>query len=176
MTSNTFAYWADTVVGTNTSITTTFSVGSPSFVNHEFVLTDEINTFSYVIPLEELLSDPDNSIDDVIFGIIWNDEELLEELQNLDASAEVEVTYDILITENGKEVKKWRYKRLVKLINLELDEDNPNTISYGNTPETFGFSVSLNEEQRKNDYRLLAKHEVTIVVSYTIIEDTIVSD
>lgn len=172
MTSSTFAYWADVIVGTNTSVTSTFVVGSPRFDDHKFVLDSEVSSYDYLIPLKELLNDS-SMVDEVSLGIAWNDIDLLEEYQDKDVEAEINVTYTILIMKNGKEVNSNIYDRYSGYINIDVDEDNPSIISYSSIPSTFEFDVSVNETSYFTSY-FLSRYDVYIIVSYEIVEDTII--
>lgn len=175
LTSRSFAYWANGVEGTNTATpTTTFNVSFPSFTNHEFVLNDNTDTYSYFIPINELLLDPQNNIDDVIFGIVWDDASLMSEYLNLDVTADVDVTYELLITKNGRNVNSLVYMRYGSLINIQEDIDNPSTINFNDSAETFGFNVSLNDPGSFNDYSNLSRYEFYVVVTYTINESSII--
>ena len=174
MTSNTFAYFASGVEGTNTASTSTFGVGFPLYDNHEFVLNDELDTYQYIVALDDLLIDPQNNSDDVVFGIVWDDQTLFDQYGDQDISADIEVSYELLITQNGKEVNRNVYFKYAQLINIEIDIDNPSTINYNDLAETFEFSVSLSDGFFSNDYSALSRYEISVVVTYTVNEDSIV--
>ena len=169
MTSSTFAYWAGIVEGTQNSITSTFVVGSPIYDNHEFVLTSEVNTYSYEIDLLELLDNPEENIDEVIFGLVWNDESISDEVKDQILTGELNLDFDIYMTKaNGKELTGNRYKRYSSLINIEIDQDNPSEVEYNDTPDTLRFSISLTEENKRNDYKNLAKYKAYVVISFDV--------
>ena len=170
MTSSTFAYWAGMVEGTDMDVTTSFVVGAPIFDNHEFVLNDKVDTYRYGLDIDMLLEDPEVNIQEVVFGIIWDDDDIDEDDKEDIINGEIEVEYEIIIMRNGKEVNKNKYKRYSKLINLDVSDDNPDVIEYNST-ETFRFSVTLTEENKRNDYKNLAKYEVYIEISYEVDED-----
>lgn len=168
MTSSTFAYWAGSIEGTTGSYSTSFIVGSPLFDDHEFVLNSKVDTYSYSIPLDDLLDDPENNTDEIVFGIIWNDEDLSDELKDKIASGEIELTYTFNITKDGSSVNKSKYNRLSKLIEVSFSDDNPEDIAYGNIPTTFEILLSLTDENQNNDYKLLARHDVELIISFEI--------
>lgn len=176
LTSGSFAYWASNVEGANTAVTTTISVGFPSYENHEFILNDDADTYTYFIPVDELLLDPQNNIDNVIFGIIWDDASLMEQYGEQNISANIEVTYDLLILRNGKSVNSFVYSRYGSLFNIQPDVNNPSTINYNDSAETYGFSVSLNEPGIFNDYSNLSRYDFYVVVTYTVDESSITNN
>lgn len=172
MTSSTFAYWADIIEGTTNDITTSFFVGSPSFVDYAFIIDSEDDTYEYEIDKLFLLDDPDNNSEEVVFGIIWNDEDLSDELIDRISKGEIEISYEIVITKYGNKATKNQQNRYSRLIKIDFDENNPDSINYNDSAETFRFSVSLKDENRRNDYKNLKnKFEVTIVITFDVIED-----
>lgn len=170
MTSNSFAYWSSSIGGTTSSSSFTFRLGAVNFLDFDFSLDSDEDTYGYVIELDNLLDDPENYTNEVSYSINWDDITLSDELLEGISTGTIDVTYTIKITRDGKDLRKNAYARYSKLIDLEVDEDNPDSITYGES-ETLNFSVSLTEENRRNDYRNLAKDEVSIVVTFTVNPD-----
>lgn len=168
MTSATFAYWAQYVEGTEQLYSLTFHVGSPLYDDQEFILTSNVNNYTYKVPIEFLLDNPNENTDDIVYGIIWNDESLSEQAKEQLMNGKLTVTYNILITNNGTAVNHNIYNRYASLIGLEIYEENPNLIEYDSAPETHRFSVYLHDENRRNDYKNLAKYEVFIEIEFEV--------
>lgn len=167
MTSSTFAYWATYVEGTSESHTMTFHVGSPLYDNHQFVLDSDVPTYRYEIDVEYLLQNPDLNEEEIIFAILWNDKDLLDQYIN----GEVELTYELQIYKNGKEVNNNTYKRYSKLINIEESDENNYDITSNKLSDTIRININLNEENKRNDYKNLAKYDVYLEITFEVDED-----
>jgi len=168
-TSSTFAYWTTFVEGTSFRTSSSIMVGAINNFDYNFVLNDQVNSYMYKVPLEDLLEDPVNSIDDVLYGIIWNK---IED-SNTDASqvknGELVVNYEIVIRDFEKEVNQNLYNRFSHLINLNVSDNNTNEIFLNSNPVEQEFSVTLNYEVGVNDYKLLEKYNIYILITYVVI-------
>lgn len=163
VTSNTFAYWAMNVNGDNGNQTSTFTIGTYTINNYAFTLSNSQQTYSYLVPIADLLADPVNTSDDIEFGIIWNDPNVTGT-----TSGNITVTYNIKLFDAGTEITGNKYDRYVSLINLQVDPSNPQTITYNEVAQGHNFTVSLNPENRRNDYRNLGRYDVFIEITYTV--------
>jgi len=168
-TSSTFAYWTTFVEGTSFRTSSSIMIGAINNFDYNFVLNDQVNSYMYKVPLEDLLEDPVNSIDDVLYGIIWNK---IED-SNTDASqvknGELVVNYEIVIRDFEKEVNQNLYNRFSHLINLNVSDNNTNEIFLNSNPVEQEFSVTLNYEVGVNDYKLLEKYNIYILITYVVI-------
>jgi hypothetical protein len=168
LTSSTFAYWADTVVGSESEITASFVVGSPIYDDHDFVLTSSINTYSYLIPTSYLLENPTVTTDNVSVGIMWNDQALKDTYTEEDL-ANLTVSYELVLLQDGKEVNRNLYDQFTSLFDITMSE-LPTEISYGALPTTVNLDITLTPENQSNDYSHLLKYEAYIVVTFSINE------
>ena len=169
MTSSTFAYWANVVEGTRISLTNSFIVGSYTIDNQEFVLNSQVTSYRYQLPLDYLLENPQENIDDIIFGLVWNDESLSEEMKDQLISGDIELTYSLILTnQSNKEINSRRYERYSSLINIVANESNPTVIGYNESPLTTKLSISLNPENRTDDYLNLADLNAYIVIRFNV--------
>ncbi len=164
MTSSTFAYWAKYVEGQKDEYTTTITVGSPLYTNHSFVLTSDISTYRYEIDLEYLLENPNINEEDIIFGIIWNDEDLKEKYMN----GEVEIEYKLIFEKNGKTANKNRTKLLTSVINVTPHNSNNYNIISNSSPQTFGLNITLFDDYPAYYYTILSRYEMFIEISFEI--------
>lgn len=168
LTSSTFAYWADVVVGAQREVTSTFVVGSPMWDDQEFVLNSSVDYIRYDIDLEYLLEDPTVNVDEIVFGITWDDLELSDELKEKISTGEITINYELEMYKNGNLLNTNTYRRYSTLIDITLDDENPNEVKYMDFPSTFRLDISLTEENRNNDYKNLGKMEAVLVISFEV--------
>lgn len=167
-TTSTFAFWTSSVHGNNNQTTFGFQIGEYITTLFDFVLNEEEVSYLYEVEVEYLLEDYKNNKDEVLFGIIWNDPNLSDEFKDRVVNGDIEVSIELKFHEDGVEVSAKTHRALKKLIRLNVDNGNPNTITYGDSPETFEFLVKMNKNRTLKQVNELLDYEVYIEITYTI--------
>jgi len=168
LTTSTFSYWASSVHGNNDETTMGFRIGEYITTLFDFVLNEEEVSYLYEVDIEYLLEDYENNEDEVLFGIIWDDPDLTEEFKDRVVDGDIEVDFEFKFYEDGEEVSSKTYRALQKLIRLNIDNNNPNTITYGESAEIFEFLVKFNKNRSLKQVSELLDYEVYIEIIYTI--------
>lgn len=168
LTSSTFSYWAVRVQGNIDETTLTFGIGEYITTLFDFILDEEDVTYQYEVEIDYLLEDYKNNKDEVLFGIVWDDPNLSDEFKDRIVNGDIEVGFEFKFYENGIEVNSKTNRALKKLIRLRVDNNNPNTITYGDDAETFEFLVKMNKNKSFSKVSTLQNYEVYIEITYTI--------
>ena len=171
--SSTLAYWSLQVNGAEDTKEFTFQVGSINFVDYDFVINSESVEGQFVIDNELLVIDnkPIGEEIYVMFGVLWEDSERVNEDGTI-TKAWIELSYEIYGEIDGVEFNKSKNNRISGLLGIEFDNDNSEFIELNSITETFGMTISIDQNRRKADYRFFAKSDLMIIVTYKIIYET----
>ena len=174
MSSGTFAYWSGYVGGSFDSNNFSFTVGSYEFRDYDFILNSEGYEGEFIIDTETLVISkaPTGDDIDVYFGILWEDEDRVNEDGSV-TKARIELSYEIYGEKDGKEYNKRKYTRIENLMEISFDENNSDFIELNGGTESFNMNISLIQDGSRNDYRLFGNSDIMIIVTYTIIYETI---
>lgn len=168
MTTGTFSYWAVNVQGEVDETSMTFRIGEYITTLFDFVLNEENTVYQYEVDVEYLFEDYKNNQDDVVFGIVWDDSTLSEEFENRIVVGNLVVDMQFKFYKNGIEVSAKTERQLNHLLKLSVDTNNPETITYGSSAETFEYYTMMNSRKKLNDVEVLLDYEVYVEITYTI--------
>ncbi len=108
---------------------------------------------------------------DAVFGIIIEDLELENEDGTV-TKAYIKLSYDVYAEISGREVSDLRYYKINSILNVDLDEDNPEYIEVNGGTESFNVNINVDQSGSKNYYNVLGRSNVTIIINYEIIYET----
>ncbi|MDC0558991.1 hypothetical protein OAO42_01115 [Candidatus Izimaplasma bacterium] len=171
--SSTLAYWSLQIGGAEDTTNFTFQVGSINYVDYDFVINNESVEGQFIIDNELLVINktPIGEEINVMFGVLWEDSERINEDGTI-TTARIELSYEIYGEIDGVEYNRSKNNRISGLLDIIFDSENPQFIELNSTTETFGLTISIDQNTRKTDYRFFAKSDLMIIVSYTIIYET----
>ncbi len=169
LSSGTFAYWANFVEGTDNSFTDYIRIGDLTYIEKEFTLYYELDEGTFEIPNEILVDwkTPTGETVEVDFGAVWEDDNYIE-IPGTEIQGRIEFDWEIYGETWGKEFNNKKYERMYDLIEVTFEEDNPEFITLNDPQDSFGYTVSVNQNDSKSDYRLFSISDITIVITYTI--------
>ncbi len=173
MSSSTFSYWASYVDGANSSYNTNFKVGSTTFQDYDFIINSEDDQGEFLIDDTQLIIKrrPTGESIDVLFGINWEDKTTINEDGTV-TTAKIKLSYRLYAEKNGVEVRKYQYKRLNSMLEIDFGEENSEFITLNGGTQSFGMNISIDQNLAKWQYKLLERSDVTIIVTYEIIYTT----
>ena len=173
MSSGTFAYWANHVEGTSTGNTMTFTVGSYTFNNYDFILNGEFDQGTFLIDTATLVNfkTPTGNTIDVSFGAIWEDSTIVNE-DGTETIAYIAFSYEVYSEVNGSEISSRDYRKVNRILEVDFDIDNPNSLVLNDSTQTFGITIGLNQNGRGNDYKFYDTTDTYIIVHYEILYHT----
>lgn len=172
--SSTFAYWSLQVDGTSVSKTFTFQAGSVNYIDYDFVINNESTEGQFIIDNQLLVINkkPTGDVIAVTFGVLWEDSQRVNEDGTI-TKAKIELSYEIYGEIDGIEYSSSNYNRIASLLGIEFSFDNPEFIELNSATETFGMTISVDQNMKKSDYRFFENSNLIIIVTYKIVYETV---
>lgn len=169
MTSSTFAYWTSTVEGNSYTHSSFIHIGEYGVKHPLFLLSTEYATGDYKVINRDYFTDTETTHTFTeTFEAEWINTSSYW-IKYYIVTGQMEIDYEIrILKENGKEVNKNTYKRLIDYIEVTLDESNPTEVLLNDEPQEFGFTLEITEPTKNNHYKQLEKLTVSVVFTYEI--------
>lgn len=169
MTSNTFAYWSDTIEGTSDDYATSITIGEYGISNPLFTLSSEYDEGVYSVSNPDYFTDNPGTTHS--FNETFSAEWLYDSswVDSYIITGDIEFDYEIeIVKSNGNSVGTKKYDRLIPYIEVEFDEDNASNIILNEDTDLFGFTLNVTEPTNSNHYGQLDGLTIIITITYTI--------
>lgn len=169
MTSSTFAYWTDSVVGNEISTSSVITIGTYELSNPLFTLSSTSDSGEYSITSNNVFTNNQGYTHSFVetfeaewlYSSSWVDSYVIE--------GDIEFDYEILLVKsNGNTVGSKKYNRLIPYIDFSFNDDNDSSIIINEDAKTFGFTLNITEPTKSSHYSQLEDLTVSVLISYTV--------
>lgn len=170
MSTGTFAYWTNSVVGVKSSSTKLITIGSADAVDTHFNINNDFMSGGYLVPIGQLTNSEPGAVEEInlTYDINWKESEDISQLEGSDITGKVRISYKLNITRDGRKINRKDYRTLSKLIHILQNENNPDILTLGSESEVFRFKVNIDEPKNLSEYNLLSSVDISIVISFKI--------
>lgn len=171
----TFAYWANFVEGTVEESNNQLTIGSADSVDTIFELSNDFNSGGYLVPLNQLVNSPENSVDEVnlTYDIKWVEDEYDSMLDGTIVEGKIDITHTVFIMTDNGILDHVRYANVYNLIKVEYNDTNPSTLILNGDGETLAFKITIDESSNKTEYELISNHSLNIAFEFKIADSNI---
>lgn len=170
VTAGTFAYWASSVEGTESTATGTVTVGSGDAVSTTFDLTNAQDSSGLLVPVGQAVNSAAGAVEaiDLSWDVQWLEDEATSQLSGTSSVADIAVTHDVVITVGGTALDSTTYANIYNLINVTHNVGNATQLTLDAAAQTFAFQITMDEPADTAEYDLIATATVEITFTYTI--------
>ena len=173
----TFAYWASTVTGTETTSNGTLTVGSGESVATTFDITNELNSGGLLVPVTHAVNSNAGAVEaiNLSYDVQWLENEAVSQIDGTSSVADITVVENVVITLDGVELDSTTYANIYALINVAYNEANASQLTLDAAAQTFAMQITMNEPADQEEYNLIANAEISITFTFTIDSGDIVT-
>lgn len=166
----TFAYWANNVLGTETTSTGTVTVGSGDSVTTTFDLTNAQDSSGLLVPVGQSANSTAGAVEeiDLSWDVQWLEDEATSQLSGTSSVADITVASDVVITIGETVLDSTTHANIYDLINVTPNAGNATELTLDAAAQTFAFQITMDEPADQAEYDLIATASVAITFTYTI--------
>ena len=173
----TFAYWASTVTGTETTSNGTLTVGSGESVATTFDITNELNSGGLLVPVTHAVNSNEGAVEaiNLSYDVQWLEDEAVSQIDGTSSVADITVVENVVITLGETVLDPIENANIYALINVAYNESNASQLTLDAAAQTFAMQITMNEPADQEEYNLIANAEISITFTFTIDSGDIVT-
>jgi hypothetical protein len=180
VTSGTFAFWASSTDGTETTISSQMNIGAGNTVQTMVsVSTDNESPSGYLVPVGQAANSNGLVTEsvDFLYELVWNESQMVSQIgtDEVYGKLKAEMTIEIYPKDSSEVLDQTEYQDIYDLVYITLNDNNPTSLLLNDTSaKIFGYSVGLYEPSNVSEYNIIS--ESTIYVKCDFIIDTDIFD
>lgn len=173
----TFAYWASTVTGTETTSNGTLTVGSGESVATTFDITNELDSGGLLVPVTHAVNSNEGAVEaiNLSYDVQWLEDEEVSQIDGTSSVADITVVENVVITLGETVLDPIENANIYALINVAYNESNASQLTLDAAAQTFAMQITMDEPADQAEYDMIANAEISITFTFTIDSGDIVT-
>jgi hypothetical protein len=173
----TFAYWASTVTGTETTSNGTLTIGSGESVDTTFEITNELNSGGLLVPVTHAVNSNAGAVEaiNLSYDVQWLEDEAVSQIDGTTSVADITVVDNVVITLGETVLDATEYANIYALINVAYNDANASKLTLDAAAQTFAVQITMDEPANQAEYDLIANAKISITFTFTIDSSDIVT-